>query len=238
MAQETKRNKQIREIEGYDPQKVYSLDEAISLIKQMAKAKFDETVEFHANLGIDPKKADQQVRGTLSLPHGTGKNIRIAVFAEGDDAAAAKEAGADVVGSDDLVEKINGGFMDFDLAIASPDMMRHVGKLGKVLGPRGLMPNPKTGTVTKDIANAVKEFKAGRIEYRADKAGGVHVPVGKASFTEDQLKENLRLILNTLMRVKPSSAKGTYLKSCFISSTMGPGIRLDASSFKASKEAA
>lgn len=238
MTHKSKRMQNVLQLEEYDSQKLYNVNEAISLVKKSATAKFDETVEFHANLGIDPKKADQQVRGTVSLPNGTGKTVRVAVFAEGDLAKEAEEAGADIVGSGDLVEKINGGFLDFDIAIAAPDMMRHVGKLGKVLGPRGLMPNPKTGTVTKDIANAVSEFKAGRIEYRADKAGGVHVPIGKASFTEDQLKENLRTIINVLMKAKPTSAKGTYLKSCYISSTMGPGIKLDAASFRSSAAAA
>jgi large subunit ribosomal protein L1 len=208
------------------------------MVKKASNAKFDETIELHANLGIDPKKADQQVRGTVSLPHGTGKTVRVVVFAEGDLAKEAEEAGADLVGSEDLAKKIQDGFLDFDVAIAAPDMMKFVGRLGKVLGPRGLMPNPKTGTVTTDIKQAVTDFKAGRIEYRADKAGGVHVPVGKASFSEDHLKDNLRTILNTLLRAKPTSAKGTYMKSVFISSTMGPGIKIDTSTISSFARAA
>ncbi len=236
MTQKGKRYKQV--FETVDRQKAYSLDEAVSLVKKTATAKFDETIELSANLGIDPKKADQQVRGTVSMPHGTGKTVRVLVFAEGELATEAQEAGADHVGSEDMVEKINQGFLDFDIAIAAPDMMRHVGKLGKVLGPRGLMPNPKTGTVTKEIGKAVEEFKAGRIEYRADKSGGVHVPVGKASFNETQLLENIRTIIDTLIKAKPTAAKGTYLKSIYLSSTMGAGIKIDTTTLRATAQAA
>lgn len=219
-------------VEGWNTAQAYNLDEAIRRVKQSATAKFDETVELVVNLGIDPKKADQQVRGTVSLPNGTGKTVRVAVFAEGDLAAAAKEAGADVVGSEDLAQRVLEGFTDFDVAIAAPDMMKHVGKLGKVLGPRGLMPNPKTGTVTKDIAKAVDEFKAGKIEYRADKAGGIHVPVGKASFTEVQLLGNLQVVIQALMRAKPTTAKGTYLKNMYLTSTMGPSVKVDITTLR------
>ncbi len=219
-------------VEGWDPTLAYNLDQAIKMVKKSANAKFNETVELVVNLGIDTKKADQQVRGTVSLPNGTGKTVRVAVFAEGELASAAKEAGADFVGSEDLAQKILEGFTDFDVAIAAPDMMRHVGKLGKVLGPRGLMPNPKTGTVTKEIAKAVDEFKAGKIEYRADKAGGIHVPVGKASFTEVQLLGNLQMVIQALLRAKPTTAKGTYMKSMYLTSTMGPGIKVELSTLR------
>ncbi len=224
----SKRGKRYEQAVGLiDREKAYTLGEGIELVKQTATAKFDETIELIANLGIDPKKADQQVRGTVSLPHGTGKTVRVVVFAEGPAATEAAEAGADKVGSEDLAEEITKGFLDFDIAIAHPSMMRHVGKLGKVLGPRGLMPNPKTGTVTTDIAKAVTEFKAGRIEYRADKAGGVHVPVGKASFSASQLMDNIRTVMNALIRAKPTAAKGTYLKGIYICSAMGVGIKID-----------
>lgn len=224
--------------EGWDGAKAYNLDEAIKRVKEMAKAKFDETVELIVNLGIDPKKADQQVRGTVSLPNGTGKTVRVAVFAEGDLAAAAKSVGADIVGSEDLAQRILEGFTDFDVAIAAPDMMKHVGKLGKVLGPRGLMPNPKTGTVTKEIAKAVEEFKAGKIEYRADKSGGIHVPVGKSSFTEVQLLGNLQVVIHAIQRAKPSTAKGTYMKNMFLCSTMGPSVRVDVNTLREFSRAA
>lgn len=225
-----KRRKQIQE--NLDRTQRYPIREALEAIKQNANAKFDETIEMAANLGIDPKKADQQVRGTVSLPHGTGKTVRVVVFAEGEAAEEATEAGADRVGSDELAKDIQEGFLDFDIAIATPDMMRVVGKLGKILGPRGLMPNPKTGTVTPDVSKAVQEFKAGRLEYRADKQGTVHMPVGKASFSIEQLEENLRTLLTTLQRVKPTSAKGTYFKSIYITSTMGPSVRLDPDSLR------
>jgi len=208
-------------------------------VKEGGTAKFDETVEIAVNLGIDPRKNDQQVRGTVVLPKGTGRTVRVAVFAQGDDAAAAEAAGADVIGAEDLVEKIQGGFLDFDVALATPDMMRFVGRLGKVLGPRGLMPNPKTGTVTRDIDKAVTEFKGGKIEYRANKEGVVHARVGKCSFAEGDLSENIRTVIGALLRAKPAAAKGTYIKSIYLSSTMGPGIRLSpAEAAAASREAA
>ncbi|RJP20945.1 MAG: 50S ribosomal protein L1 [Candidatus Omnitrophota bacterium] len=223
-----KRGKRYRSlVEDIEQQKNYPLLEALTMVKNKATAKFDETVELIANLGIDTKKADQQVRGTVSLPHGTGKSVRVLVFAEGDLANEATEAGADFVGSEELAKKISDGFVDFDVAIAAPDMMKHVGKLGRVLGPRGLMPNPKTGTVTNDIGKTVKEFKAGKIEYRADKAGGIHVPVGKASFSPEQLADNVKTVIGALIRAKPTAAKGTYMKSIYLASTMGPSVRLD-----------
>jgi len=193
----------------------------------VASAKFDETVEIAVRLGVDPRKADQIVRGTLSLPAGTGKTNRVAVFAAGDAAAAARAAGADVVGADDLVAQVSGGFLDFDVAIATPDLMGQVGTLGRVLGPRGLMPNPKTGTVTMDVAKAVQDFKGGMVEYRTDKVGNIHLRVGKASFTKEQLVENIYAVVDELFRAKPASAKGRYLLSVTLSSTMGPGVKVD-----------
>jgi large subunit ribosomal protein L1 len=201
--------------------------EAVDLVKGFAGAKFDETIELAVRLGVDPRKADQIVRGTVALPAGTGKNVRVVAFAAGQAAADAKEAGADVVGSDDLVERVQGGFLDFDIAIATPDLMAQVGKLGKVLGPRGLMPNPKTGTVTPDVGRAVREFKGGRVEYRTDRYGNIHVPIGKASFDRRALLENLRAVLDELQRAKPASSKGRYLRGVTVSSTMGPGVRVD-----------
>jgi len=223
---------------GLDRNKFYSVEEAVKLVKERAKAKFDETIEMAFNLGIDPKHADQNVRGVISLPHGTGKTVRVAVFAKGEKAEAAKKAGADLVGADDLAEKVQAGQMDFDRVIASPDMMVTVGKLGKVLGPRGLMPNPKLGTVTNDIAEAVKAAKGGQVEYRAQKEGIVHAGVGKASFSEQQLVENVKALLNAVNRAKPAGAKGTYMKKVSISSTMGPGLKLDISSVSAAPAAA
>jgi large subunit ribosomal protein L1 len=212
-----------------DKAKRYSIDEAVNLVKQTKTKKFDETVDVSINLGVDPKHADQMVRGAVVLPHGIGKTFKVAVFAKGDKAREATEAGADIVGADDLAKKITDeNFMDFDKVIASPDMMGVVGRLGKVLGPRGLMPNPKVGTVTNDLAKAVKEAKAGKIEFRTEKAGIVHAPVGKASFKAEQIKENLSALLELIMKAKPASAKGTYLKNVTLSTTMGPGIRLDA----------
>ncbi|MFH1740998.1 MAG: 50S ribosomal protein L1 [bacterium] len=205
----------------------YPFAESVDMVKRNAQAKFDETIELVANLGIDPKKADQQVRGTVSLPHGTGQTVRILVFAEGENAKKAEESGADFVGADDLAKRIQGGWTDFDVAIATPDMMRVVGRLGKILGPRGLMPNPKTGTVTTDVEKTIQEFKAGKIEYRADRAGGIHVRVGKASFAPSQLIENIRTVVDALLRARPTAAKGQYLKSVFLCSTMGPSVRLD-----------
>ncbi len=201
--------------------------EAISLVKQIAPAKFDETVEVAVRLGVDPRHADQQVRGAVVLPHGTGKTAKVIVFAKGEKQKEAENAGADEVGAEDLVEKIQGGWLDFDVAIATPDMMGAVGKLGRVLGPRGLMPNPKTGTVTFEVEKAVKEVKAGKIEYRTDKAGIIHAPIGKVSFDTEKLADNFVTLVETLVRVKPAAAKGTYLKSITVSSTMGPGIRIN-----------
>ena len=213
-----------------DRSKLYPLAEAVALVKETSSTKFDATVDFVANLGVDPRHADQQVRGTVSLPHGTGKTVRVLVFADGEDVQAAKDAGADYVGLDDMAEKIaKEGWTDFDVAIATPSSMRVVGKLGRVLGPRGLMPNPKTGTVTTNIGSTVEAFKAGRIEYRVDKAGVVHAPVGKVSFDPLNLAENVKALAEALNKAKPSSAKGTYMKSTYLSSTMGPSIRLDPS---------
>jgi large subunit ribosomal protein L1 len=214
-------------LERFDRESLYGPSEAVSLVKDMATAKFDETVELAVRLGVDPRKADQIVRGTLSLPSGTGRTARVVVFAAGEQAAEAREAGADEVGADDLVAKVEAGFLDFDVAIATPDQMGQVGKLGRVLGPRGLMPNPKTGTVTTDVGKAVTEFKGGRVEYRTDKVGNVHVRVGKVSFTAEQLLANLHAVIDELMRAKPASAKGRYLRSVSVSSTMGPGVHID-----------
>jgi len=223
-----RRSKRYRNIaQNLDRSKVYPLVESIDLVKRNAQAKFNETVELIANLGIDPKKADQQVRGTVSLPSGTGQTVRVLVFAEGDAAKQAQEAGADFVGSEDLAKKIQEGWTDFDVAIATPDMMRIVGRLGKILGPRGLMPNPKTGTVTTDVARTIQEFKAGKIEYRADRTGGIHVRVGKASFSSQQLLDNIRAVIDALLRARPATAKGQYVKSLFLCSTMSPSVRLD-----------
>ena len=212
--------------------------EAIDLVKKLAHASFDETVELAVRLGIDPRKADQALRGTVSLPAGTGKSVRVAVFAGGEAAEAARTAGADIVGSDDLVAQVDGGFMDFDVAIATPDMMAQVGRLGRKLGPRGLMPNPKTGTVTADVGRAVTDFKGGRVEYRADARshGVVQVPIGKVSFSRDQLLTNIRAVLDELQRVKPASSKGRYVKSVSVSSTMGLGIDIDPTRARVSDE--
>jgi large subunit ribosomal protein L1 len=211
----------------YDRSQIHSPAEAVDLIKSLSKRNFDETVEAAFRLGVDPRKADQMIRGAVSLPNGTGKSVRVAVFAQGPAAQEAKDAGADVVGADDLVDRISGGFLDFDVAIATPDMMGKVGKLGRLLGPRGLMPNPKTGTVTPDVGKAVTDFKGGRIEYRTDRYGNVHMPIGKVSFTPTALVENYQAGLDELLRVKPAAAKGKYLKSVTITSTMGPGVRVD-----------
>jgi large subunit ribosomal protein L1 len=227
--------KQAKRIQAWsiDREKAYPLAEAVKLVKDNAKAKFDETVEIAVNLGVDPRHADQQVRGVVSLPSGTGRDVRVAVFARGPQAEAATAAGADVVGAEDLVERINGGFMDFDRVIATPDMMALVGRLGKVLGPRGLMPNPKVGTVTPNAAQAVKDAKGGAIEFRVEKAGIVHAGVGKASFTEDALTANVKALMEALNRAKPSGAKGTYVKKISLSSTMGPGVKIDLGSLGA-----
>jgi large subunit ribosomal protein L1 len=211
----------------YDREKLHGPDEALGLVKTLATRKFDETVEVVFRLGVDPRKADQMIRGTVSLPHGTGKTVRVAVFAAGDQAREAEAAGADAVGADDLVSRVEGGFLDFDVAVATPDLMPLVGKLGRVLGPRGLMPNPKTGTVTNDVGRTVAEYKAGRVEYRTDRYGNVHVPIGKVSFATDQLAANYQAVLDEVVRAKPAAAKGRYLKGISTSSTMGPGVRID-----------
>jgi large subunit ribosomal protein L1 len=210
-----------------DPISRYGVAEAVKMVKENATAKFDETVEVAANLGVDPRHADQQVRGTVALPHGTGKTVRVLVLAQGDKQKEAEAAGADYVGADDFIEKIQKGWTDVDVVITTPDMMGRVGRLGKILGPRGLMPNPKSGTVTMDVAKAVAEVKAGKIEYRVDKTGNVQVPVGKASFGEEALTENIRTLIAELQRVKPSAAKGAYFKNVTVSSTMGAGVRVD-----------
>ncbi len=210
-----------------DRDALYSVNEAVQLVKELSTAKFDETVELAFRLGVDPRKADQIVRGTLSLPSGTGRSERVIVFAGGDQASEARAAGADEVGADDLVERVAGGFLDFDVAISTPDLMGQVGTLGRVLGPRGLMPNPKTGTVTTDVGKAVSEFKGGRVEYRTDKVGNVHLRVGKISFSVEQLLANVYAVIEEVVRAKPASAKGRYLLAISISSTMGPGVRID-----------
>ena len=211
--------------------KKYTLGEAVTFLKQAAPGKFNETVELHIKLGVDVKKADQQIRGTVLLPHGTGKTLKVAVLAKGEKLKEAEAAGADVVGSSELVEKIAAGFLDFDVLVATPDIMREAGKLGKVLGPKGLMPNPKAGTVTADVAKAVKEIKAGKIEYRVDDQGICHMGIGKIQFSETQIVDNARMVLQTLVAVKPAAAKGTFLMSTYLSSTMGPGIPLDTAEF-------
>ena len=215
--------------EKIDRNKRYPVDEGLTLLKNLAHTKFDESVDLAINLGVNPKYSDQMVRGAVLLPHGIGKTVRVAVFAKGDKAKEAQDAGADIVGAEDLVEKIEGGFLDFDKAIATPDLMKIVGKLGKILGTRGLMPNPKVGTVTFDIAQAVKETKAGKVEFKVEKEGIVHVPIGRISFSAEQIKANLMTLMEIIMKAKPSSAKGIYLKTVTISSTMGPGVKLDTS---------
>jgi large subunit ribosomal protein L1 len=225
MAQHGKKYKE--NLSQVDREQLYSTGDAVELVKSLANAKFDETVELAVRLGVDPRRADQIVRGTLPLPSGTGTNVRVAVFAAGEAAAEARAAGADVVGADDLVARIKGGFLEFDVAIAAPDMMGQVGTLGRVLGPRGLMPNPKTGTVTNDVGKAVGEFKGGRVEYRTDKVGNIHIRVGKVSFTKEQLVANIRAVIDELQRAKPPAAKGRYFLSVTVSSTMGPGVHID-----------
>ena len=221
-----------------DQSRKYTVEEACSLVRQTKIAKFDETVDLAVRLGVNPKHADQMVRGALVLPHGTGQVVRVLVFAKGEKAHEATAAGADFAGSDDMVAKVSEGFMDFDRVIATPDMMGAVGKLGRVLGPRGLMPNPKVGTVTFDIGNAVREAKGGKIEYRVEKAGIVHARIGKVSFTEQALSDNAKALINALVRAKPSTAKGTYMRSITLSSTMGPGIKIDPGQFMSEKEEA
>ncbi|HZU72371.1 MAG TPA: 50S ribosomal protein L1 [Acidimicrobiales bacterium] len=220
----------------YDPTRTHGPAEAVDLVKALAPAKFDETVELAVRLGVDPRRADQIVRGTVALPAGTGKDVRVAVFAAGDAASEARAAGADVVGADDLVERIQGGFLDFDVAIATPDLMGQVGRLGRVLGPRGLMPNPRTGTVTTDVGKAVTEFKGGRVEYRTDKVGNIHVPVGKVSFDRTRLLENFRAVIDELQRAKPAAAKGRYIRSVTLASTMGPGVKVDTNRIRLTDE--
>jgi len=227
MAKLGKRTQQIRE--GIERDKLYGLPEAVSMVKDRAKAKFDETVEVAFNLGVDPRHADQMVRGVVNLPNGTGRSVRVAVFARGDKAEEAKAAGADVVGAEDLVEIVQGGTIDFDRCIATPDMMPLVGRLGKVLGPRGMMPNPKVGTVTPDVKAAVQASKGGAVEFRVEKAGIVHAGVGKASFDAKALEENIRAFADAVNKAKPSGAKGTFVKRVAISSTMGPGVKVDPS---------
>lgn len=228
-----KRSKRYQEASKLiDRSKSYEAEEAVALLKDTAKANFDETVEAAFRLGVDPKKADQQIRGAMVLPHGTGKTQRVLVFAKGDKATEAENAGADYVGEQDLINSINQGWFDFDVVVATPDMMAEVGKLGRVLGPKGLMPNPKTGTVTFDIEKAVNEIKAGKVEYRVDKSANIHVPLGKISFDNSKLVENFEAIADTLAKAKPQASKGVYMRNASITSTMGPGIRVDVSSYR------
>lgn len=217
--------------EKVDREKRHTLQEAVQVLSRLAPTKFDETVDIAIRLGVDPKQSDQNVRGAIGLPHGIGKTLRVAVFAKGEKASDAQKAGADVVGGEDLVERILGGFLDFDKVVATPDMMAQVSKLGKVLGPKGLMPNPKLGTVTMDVGRAVKEVKAGKVEFRLDKAGIVHAVVGKKSFSADKLRDNIQVLMDAVVKAKPAAAKGSYLRSITISSTMGPGIKLDPAEF-------
>jgi len=236
MAKESKRFKKANE--GVDTAKQYDVSEAVKLIKSRATAKFDETIELSINLGVDPKHADQMVRGVVALPSGTGRSLRVAVFAKGAKAEEAKKAGADIVGAEDLFETVNKGEINFDRCIATPDMMGLVGRLGKVLGPRGMMPNPKVGTVTMDVTQAIKDAKGGAVEYRVEKAGIVQAGVGKASFTEDAIVANVKAFVDSVMKAKPSGAKGTYMKKISLSSTMGPGVKVSLSSVGASQAAA
>lgn len=226
MAKRGKRYQDVAKL--VDTEKLYSPSEAIALAKKCASAKFDETVEVAFKLGVDPRHADQQVRGTVVLPHGTGRDVKVLVFAKGEKAEEARAAGADFVGDEDLATKIQGGWTDFDVAIATPDMMGVVGKLGRILGPRGLMPNPRTGTVTMEVSKAVEESKAGKVEYRVNKEAGMHVPIGKASFTEEQLYGNFVALMDAVVKARPPAAKGTFIRKVHVSTTMGPGIRLNA----------
>ena len=227
----SKGKKYIDRVKLIDSTKQYDPDELVALVKQTAKAKFDETIEVSLRLGVDPRHADQQVRGTVVLPNGTGKTVSVLVIAKGEKANEAAAAGADFVGAEDMIAKIQGGWFGFDVCIATPDMMGLVGRLGRVLGPKGLMPNPKTGTVTMDVAKAVHESKAGKVEYRVDKTAIIHCPIGKASFTEQQLGENLRTLMDAVIKAKPATAKGTYIRSAVVSSTMGPGVKLNTLKF-------
>jgi large subunit ribosomal protein L1 len=223
-----KRSRRYQELaDSYDKSQSLGLADAVAQVKKLANAKYNESIDAALRLGIDPRHADQMVRGTVVLPHGTGKSVRVAVFAKGDHAKEAQEAGADVVGADDLVEKVQGGWLEFDRVVATPEMMGLVGRLGRVLGPRGLMPNPKLGTVTFEVGRVVREIKAGKVDFRAEKTGIVHSPVGRASMTEQQLRENLEALVETVFKLKPSAAKGRYLRSMCLSSTMGPGVRVD-----------
>jgi len=219
--------KYVDAVRKFDRSQLHTPAEAVDLTKSLARTSFDETVELAVRLGVDPRKADQMVRGTVGLPAGTGKDVRVAVFATGDAAAEARAAGADVVGAEDLVERVTGGFLDFDVAIATPDLMPQVGKLGRTLGPRGLMPNPKTGTVTTEVGRAVTEFKGGRVEYRTDRYGNVHVPIGKASFEQPRLLDNFKAVVEELQRAKPAASKGRYFRRVTLATTMGPGIKVD-----------
>ncbi|GEL07480.1 50S ribosomal protein L1 [Salisediminibacterium halotolerans] len=219
-------------VKQIDRDKVYAAKDAIQTVRDASIANFDETVEVALRLGIDPKKADQQLRGAMVLPHGTGKTQRVLVFAKGEKATEAENAGADFVGEEDLINKVTQGWLDFDVVVATPDMMAQVGKLGRVLGPKGLMPNPKTGTVTFEVEKAVQDIKAGKVEYRVDKSGNVHAPIGKLSFEDEKLVENFNALVDTLVKAKPAAAKGTYLKNVSVTSTMGPGIKVDVSGFK------
>lgn len=219
--------------EKVDRNQRYQLEDSLKLVKETARAKFDETVDMAIRLGVDPRQADQNIRGTVALPHGMGKTVRVLAFAKGEKEREAQEAGADFIGSDELIKKISEGWLDFDKAVATPDMMAAVGRIGKILGPRGLMPNPKTGTVSLDIGKAVREIKAGKLEFRVDKAGIVHVPVGRASFSAEHLIDNARMVLLTILRAKPASAKGNYVKGVTIATTMGPGIKIDLAQIRA-----
>lgn len=225
MAKLTKKQKAASEL--IEQGKEYTLQEGVKLVKELPAAQFDESVEFSLKLGIDPKQSDQLVRGTIIMPHGTGKKVRVVVFCKGEEAKAAQAAGAEYVGAEDLIKKISSGWVDFDVAVASPDMMRDLSKLGKVLGPRGLMPNPKAGTVTKDVGKAVEEVKKGKIEFKADKSGDIRVAVGKKSFSEEALLENINALITAILRAQPSAAKGQYLRSVYMATSMGPGICLD-----------
>lgn len=220
-------------LDKVDRNQRYQLEDSLKLVKETARAKFDETVDIAIRLGVDPRQADQNIRGTVALPHGMGKTVRVLAFAKGEKEREAQEAGADFIGSDELIKKISEGWLDFDKAVATPDMMAAVGRIGKILGPRGLMPNPKTGTVSLDIGKAVREIKAGKLEFRVDKAGIVHVPVGRASFSAEHLIDNARMVLLTILRAKPASAKGNYVKGVTIATTMGPGIKIDLAQIRA-----
>jgi large subunit ribosomal protein L1 len=225
MAKHGKRFVELRK--KVDPDEVYQPNEGLTLVKDLASAKFDETIEAHLRMGVDPRHADQMVRGSVVLPAGTGKQLRVLAFAQGDSAREAEEAGADFVGSDDLIQRIQGGWMEFDVAVATPDMMGAVGRLGRILGPRGLLPNPRTGTVSPEIGKLIRDVRAGRVEFRVDRTAVIHVPIGKASFTEDRLRENLAALMDAVIRAKPQAAKGQYVRSVTLAPTMGPGVKLD-----------